>query len=994
MISREIIRELEILRQQVAEFRGINRQYQQSEQKLREEKALARNYLDIAGAIIVVIDKSGKVILINKKGSEILGHSQEDIVGKDWFANFIPKRNRSQVKDIFSKIISGKEDFSEYNENPVLTKQGEERLISWHNTILRDGQGKVAASLSSGEDITRRRLVEERLRLLNGCFLSFGIDPKKNIDKLIALCAKSLGANYALYNRLEGQDKLYLAGSWNLPENYKASKSRERICRDLTSQKNGKILFIRDSNGSIIGTTIKLGKVILGSLCLVYQRSFAATEADENFIKIVASAIGVEEERRHAYNARQQNLELYRALTKTSPDGVAFIDLDSNFVMVNQQAAKLYGFATKEEIIGKNILDFASGPVKQDIKEALAGLKDTGKVISFEGTFSRKDRSSFIGSVSFSLLKDTAGYPKAFISTLKDITGDRYKAQIIKDSEERYRTFFKQASDSILLIDAENGKFIEFNDLACQTLSYGRKEFSKLTIFDIESLETVQETTKHIEKIVDKGGDIFETKHKTKDGGLRNVLVSTRLITIKDKKFIHSIFRDITDKKKIEEELSITKFVFDNMADAALWITPDGQITYVNSAACNLLGYSSQELSAMKVFDVDISFTPEIWPARWKEMKKAKIGKSETFLVTKEGKKFSVEIHGKYIKCNGREYLCAIIRDTTERERIERTLRRAEEEKTGILDSLYEMVAYYGKDMRIIWANKAAGSYSGLSPAELVGKLCYYVWHNRKKPCKDCPVVKVFKSGSCHETEMSLPDGRIWFVRAHPVKDLDGEVVGVVEVISDITVKKRIEQERRQSLIKSHRILEETVIALAATAERRDPYTAGHQRRVAYLACEIAREMNLDDEKIEGIRMASIIHDVGKVYVPAEMLSKPSKLSDLEFSIIKTHPQIGYDILKPVEFPWPIALIVLQHHEKMNGSGYPKGIPGKDILIEARILTVADVVEAMASYRPYREALGMEKALDEIKKNKGTLYDKSVVDACMKIFKKKQFKFE
>jgi len=563
-----------------------------------------------------------------------------------------------------------------------------------------------------------------------------------------------------------------------------------------------------------------------------------------------------------------------------------------------------------------------------------------------------------------------------------------------KESEERYRTFFEQAPDSILLIDIEDGRFVEFNDKACQSLGYSRKEFGKLKIPDIEAVESRQEVREHIDSIIKKDGDIFETKQRTKSGEVRDILVSTKIVTVKGRRFIHGIWKDVTEQKKAEEELLITKFVFDHMADAALWVAADGQISYVNSAACTLLGYSYKELSVLKVFDVDVNFTPQIWPQRWKAMKKDKIGKTETSFITKEGKQFPVEIHGKYMKYDGQEYVCAIVRDITERWRVEGALRRAEEEKTEILDSLSEIVAYYGKDMRILWANKTAGAFSGLSSIELVGSRCHDVWHKRKMPCENCPVVKVFKTGDCQESEIALSDGRVWFVKAHPVKDLEGDVSGVVEVVSDITIKKKVEQERRQNFNKSRRILEETVIALAATAERRDPYTAGHQRRVAHLACAIAKEMNLDEDKIEGIRMASIIHDVGKVYVPSEMLSKPSELSALEFSIIKTHPQIGYDILNPVEFPWPIAIIVLQHHERIDGSGYPKGIFGKDILIEAKILTVADVVEAMASYRPYRAALGIEKALAEIQKNRGILYDQQVVDSCIKIFKKKQFKFE
>ncbi|MCD6577323.1 MAG: PAS domain S-box protein [Anaerolineaceae bacterium] len=177
-----------------------------------------------------------------------------------------------------------------------------------------------------------------------------------------------------------------------------------------------------------------------------------------------------------------------------------------------------------------------------------------------------------------------------------------------------------------------------------------------------------------------------------------------------------------------------------------------------------------------------------------------------------------------------------------------------------------------------------------------------------------------------------------------------------------------------------------TIHTIAATVEARDPYTAGHQKRVADLAIAIAREMKLADEKVEGIEIAGKIHDLGKIKVPAEILSKPGKLSDLEFQIIQTHPQVGYDLLKEIEFPWPIAEMVLQHHEKMDGSGYPQGLKGGEIMLEARILAVADTVEAMSSHRPYRPALGIEKALIQIKKDKGTLFDPDVVDACLKVF--------
>jgi putative nucleotidyltransferase with HDIG domain len=188
--------------------------------------------------------------------------------------------------------------------------------------------------------------------------------------------------------------------------------------------------------------------------------------------------------------------------------------------------------------------------------------------------------------------------------------------------------------------------------------------------------------------------------------------------------------------------------------------------------------------------------------------------------------------------------------------------------------------------------------------------------------------------------------------------------------------------------------MEGTIQAMALVTEMRDPYTAGHQRRVATLSSAIAMEMGLSGEEIDGIYLAGVVHDIGKIYVPAEILSKPGRLTEIEFHLIKVHPQVGFDILKTIEFPWPIAQIVLQHHEKMNGSGYPSGISGGDILLGARILSVADVVEAISSHRPYRPALGVEKALREISSNRGTLFDAHVVDACIRLFIEKGFQFE
>lgn len=226
------------------------------------------------------------------------------------------------------------------------------------------------------------------------------------------------------------------------------------------------------------------------------------------------------------------------------------------------------------------------------------------------------------------------------------------------------------------------------------------------------------------------------------------------------------------------------------------------------------------------------------------------------------------------------------------------------------------------------------------------------------------------------------------------IEELIVRLKRVLKERSLLRERDRAQEELQEGLDKLQRAIEGIIKVIAVTVETRDPYTAGHQRRVASLASAISKELGLSQDHIDGINMAGLIHDCGKISVPAEILSKPTKLIDIEFSIIKNHSQIGYDILKTIEFPWPVEQIVLQHHERENGTGYPQGLEKKDIIIEAKIIAVSDVVEAMASDRPYRPALGIKEALEEIRNNSGILYDSDVVDACLKIISSGMFKFE
>jgi PAS domain S-box-containing protein/putative nucleotidyltransferase with HDIG domain len=325
---------------------------------------------------------------------------------------------------------------------------------------------------------------------------------------------------------------------------------------------------------------------------------------------------------------------------------------------------------------------------------------------------------------------------------------------------------------------------------------------------------------------------------------------------------------------------------------------------------------------------------------------------------------------------------------------MEMKLKERERWLSTMLKSIEDGVIATDKKGNVTFMNPLAETLTGWQQAKALNKPLkevYKIIDGKNKKEQSISVRDILKGDEYHlpsDIALVSKKGKTIPVdhRAAPITDEIGSTSGVVLAFRDITRQKKTEAELIRSFERLKQAMDGTVQAMAFTIETRDPYTAGHQRRVTQLACALAEKMDLSKDVVDGVRMAGDLHDIGKIYVPAEILSKPGKLSEAEFNIIKTHSQVGYDILKTIEFPWPIADIVLQHHERINGSGYPAGLHGKDILLEARILAVADVIEAMATHRPYRPALSIEDALEEISENKGKLYDTKVVDACLKIF--------
>jgi len=320
-----------------------------------------------------------------------------------------------------------------------------------------------------------------------------------------------------------------------------------------------------------------------------------------------------------------------------------------------------------------------------------------------------------------------------------------------------------------------------------------------------------------------------------------------------------------------------------------------------------------------------------------------------------------------------------------------------EEQYTRLVATMPDVVVRTDLDGKILFVNDHAFRTSGYIREEMEGQnmLMFVSPEDQNRLIQNTFLMLENKLGP-QEYHLIMKDGRkIPFeVNGDVLRNKDGTPFALVFVCRDMTERKQAEEKIQSTLESLRKAIGTTIQVMVSAIELRDPYTSGHQIRSADIACVIAEEMGLDQEKIDGIRMAGIIHDIGKLSVPSEILSKPTTLTHLEFSLIKEHSRSGYEMLKNVESPWPLAEIIYQHHERMNGTGYPRNLKGNEIIMEARILAVADVVEAMASHRPYRGSLGIEAALEEIEKNKGFLYDKAVANACLRLFREKSYQLK
>lgn len=433
--------------------------------------------------------------------------------------------------------------------------------------------------------------------------------------------------------------------------------------------------------------------------------------------------------------------------------------------------------------------------------------------------------------------------------------------------------------------------------------------------------------------------------------------------------------------------------VIETAHDAFIMIGSRGELLDTNQAASEITGYGREELLQMTLRDLEAIETDAEIARTTAEVVAAGHARFERTWRHKDGRLRNVEISTTYVGGDGGGYFFSFVHDITRRKQSEQALRENEERFRGILEQNVSAVFVVERG-KLTYVNRRAAEIMGYTVEELSGRETIDLIAEPDRPGM-AEAMRQLLSGELTTAERSFGvlrrDGSVAEMGGNAVRaTLQGKKV-ILGMAQDIGERKKAQAEIERYIARLEHSMETTLQAVARMVELRDPYTAGHERNVGELAAAIGAEMGLPEARVKGLRLAGYVHDIGKISVPAEILSKPSRLTPMEFELIKSHSQSGHDVLKGVDFPWPVAEVILQHHERLDGSGYPRQLRDGEIMLEARIMAVADVVEAMSSHRPYRPGLGVEAALEEIARNRNGVYDPEVVDACLRLFREQGY---
>lgn len=637
------------------------------------------------------------------------------------------------------------------------------------------------------------------------------------------------------------------------------------------------------------------------------------------------------------------------------------------------------------------------------------------------------------------------------VHSLEDVTERTRAENAMRDSEERYRALFETMLNGFAYCRMlyQDGRPVDFIYLDVNTAFEKHTGLKNVTGKCVsEVVPGIRESDPQLFEIygrVSAGGapEQFETYVAS-----LKMWFFVSVYCPKPEHFV-AVFDVITERKLAEEALRTEalrrRILMDSSRDGIAIVNQQHQVVEANSRFAEMLGYTQEELLGLHTWDYEANLNEAEIRARFSDISNANVT-IETRHRRKDGAVYDAEVSISGTVVGGEPMVFTVTRDITERKQQEFAMQRANHalrtisagnqalihavDEQLLLQEMCEVAVQIG-GYRMAWIgyarNDATKSIEQMAQAGFemgCPNLSPLTWSDSRTEACPAGDAIIRRNTRVVQDILSDTDANPW--RAHAstygyasciaLPLLDGERAFGVLVLFDAKVNifdedevklleemagdlafgiltLRIKMAHREHEQRLQKNMLQTVEAIASIVEMRDPYTAGHQVRVADLARAIARQMGLTEEEQQVIHLAGVVHDLGKIRVPAEILSKPGRLNEIEYSLIRMHPQAGYDILKSIDFSWPIAEMVLQHHERMDGSGYPQGLQGNDILLGARILCVADVMEAMSSHRPYRPGLGNDAALGEIMRGKDSNYDPAVVDACVALFKEKGYEF-
>ena len=549
------------------------------------------------------------------------------------------------------------------------------------------------------------------------------------------------------------------------------------------------------------------------------------------------------------------------------------------------------------------------------------------------------------------------------------------------------KNFFKNSPIGIYVI--RNNKFCCANDRFQEITGFAEEVLLTKYPLDIVHPEDRKQVKKNaVLMLKGERKEPYEFRIITRTGEIRWILETTDSIRFMNKRSAAGHSMDITQAKQLENAMKVSeqkyRSIFELAREGIVIVNyKDGSILAANAEFQRQSGYLVNVLKKKKLWELQPSeFQNEAEKSffRFKENRGGII--SWKLCENKNGKVLPVEIVAQHMFMEDQDAIICMVRDITEREAMMRALSMASEEWRKSFDALDDVVMLISPDFKILRANVAASRLLDIDIRRIIGKTCYEIVHGTNEPPDYCPHLKAQSKGIyCEAEQQESYLKRTLRFCASPIRDDKGVITHTVEVISDVT-------SRRQTEAQSIRLSKDLAAsfsgiteALSELVESRDPYTAGHSKHVARLAVDTGKEMGFSKTDLEGLHVCALLHDVGKAIIPAAILNKPGKLSEHEWGLIKEHPTTAYETLRRIPFPWPVADVVYQHHERLDGSGYPLGLMEDKIHIWTRIITVADVFDAMTSHRPYRPCMPRQKAIDVLSNGQGIIYDSKVVAA-------------